>query len=35
MKVKLTDIADAFEMMDQYSEHFLDMETGEWNGSVT
>ena len=32
MKVKLTDIIDAIEMMDQYSEYFLDKETGkvEW-----
>ena len=29
MKVKLTDIIDAIEMMDQYSEYFLDKETGE------
>ncbi len=32
MKVKLSDIIDAIEMMDQYSEYFLDKETGkvEW-----
>lgn len=32
MKVKLTDIIDAIEMTDQYSEYFLDKETGkvEW-----
>lgn len=32
MRVKLTDIIDAIEMMDQYSEYFLDKETGkvEW-----
>ena len=29
MKVKLSDIIDAIEMMDQYSECFLDKETGE------
>lgn len=29
MKVKLSDIVDAIEMMDQYSEYFLDKETGE------
>lgn len=29
MKVKLSDIIDAIEMMDQYSEYFLDKETGE------
>lgn len=29
MKVKLTDIIDAIEMMSQYSEYFLDKETGE------
>ena len=29
MKVKLTDIIDAIEMMDQYTEYFLDKETGE------
>ena len=29
MKVKLTDIIDAIEMMDQCSEYFLDKETGE------
>ena len=29
MKVKLSTIIDAFEMMDQYSEFFLDKETGE------
>lgn len=32
MKVKLSDIIDAIEMTDQYSEYFLDKETGkvEW-----
>ena len=32
IKVKLTDIIDAIEMMDQYTEYFLDKETGkiEW-----
>ena len=32
MKVKLSYIIDAIEMMDQYSEYFLDKETGkvEW-----
>ena len=29
MKVKLSTIIDAVEMMDQYSEYFLDKETGE------
>ena len=29
MKVKLSAIVDAIEMMDQYSEYFLDKETGE------
>lgn len=29
MKVKLSDIIDAIEMADQYSEYFLDRETGE------
>ncbi len=29
MKVKLSDIIDAIEMMDQYSEYFLDKKTGE------
>ena len=29
MKVKLSDIIDAIEMMDQYSEYFLDKETGQ------
>ena len=29
MKVKLKDIIDAIEMMDQYTEYFLDKETGE------
>ena len=29
MKVKLPDIIDAIEMTDQYSEYFLDKETGE------
>ena len=29
MKVKLADIIDAIEMMDQYTEYFLDKETGE------
>lgn len=29
MKVKLSDIIDAIEMTDQYSESFLDRETGE------
>lgn len=29
MKIKLTDIIDAIEMTDQYSETFLDRETGE------
>ena len=29
MKVKLTDIIDGIEMMDQYTEYFLDKETGE------
>ena len=37
MKVKLTDIIDAIEEMDQYSEYFLDMETGkvEWVSDMT
>ena len=37
MKVKLTDIIDAIEMMDQYSEYFLDKETGEieWVSDMT
>ena len=32
MKVKLSEILDAIEMMDRYSEYFLDKETGqiEW-----
>ena len=32
IKVKLTDFMDAIQMMDQYSEYFLDKETGkiEW-----
>ena len=29
MKVKLSDIVDAIEMMDQYSEYFLNKRTGE------
>lgn len=29
MKVKLTDVIDAIEMTDQFSEYFLDKETGE------
>lgn len=29
MKIKLTDIMDAIEMMDQYSECFLNKRTGE------
>lgn len=29
MKVKLVDIIDAIDRMDQYSEYFLDKETGE------
>lgn len=29
MKVKLSDIVDAIEMMDLYTEYFLDKETGE------
>lgn len=29
MKVKLSDIIDTIEMMDQYSEYFLDKKTGE------
>ena len=29
MRVKLSDIIDAIEMTDQYSEYFLDKETGE------
>ena len=29
MKVKLSDIIDAIEMTDQYSEYFLDKETGQ------
>ncbi len=29
MKVRLSDIIDAIEMADQYSEYFLDRETGE------
>ena len=37
MKVKLTDIIDAIDMMDQYSEYFLDKETGEieWISDMT
>ena len=37
MKVKLSDIIDAIEMMDQYSEYFLDKETGEieWVSDMT
>ena len=37
MKVKLSDIVDAIEEMDQYSEYFLDMETGkvEWVSDMT
>ena len=37
MKVKLSDIIDAIEMMDEYSEYFLDMETGEveWVNDMT
>ena len=34
MKVKLSDIIDAIEMTDQYSEYFLDKETGKVNGSA-
>ncbi len=29
MKVKLSDILEAFELNDRYSEYFLDKETGE------
>ena len=29
MKVKLSDILEAFELNDRYSEYFLDLETGE------
>ncbi len=29
MKVKLSDIIDAIEMANQYSEYFLDKQTGE------
>ena len=29
MKVKLTNIINAIEMMDQYTEYFLDKKTGE------
>ena len=37
MKVKLSDIIDAIEMTDQYSEYFLDKETGkaEWVSDMT
>ncbi|MCR5624956.1 MAG: hypothetical protein K6G11_06880, partial [Lachnospiraceae bacterium] len=37
MKVKLSDIIGAIEMMDQYSEYFLDKETGEieWVSDMT
>lgn len=37
MKVKLSDIIDAIEMMDQYSEYFLDQKTGEieWINDMT
>ena len=37
MKVKLSDIIGAIEMMDQYSECFLDKETGEieWISDMT
>ncbi len=37
MKVKLSDIIDAIEMTDQYSEGFLDKETGEieWTSDMT
>lgn len=37
MKVKLTDIIDAIDMIDQYSEYFLDKETGEieWINDMT
>ena len=37
MKVKLSDIIGAIEMMDQYSECFLDKETGEieWVSDMT
>lgn len=37
MKVKLSDIIDAIEMMDRYSEYFLDLETGqiEWVSDMT
>ncbi|MEE8808710.1 MAG: UPF0158 family protein [Lactimicrobium sp.] len=37
MKVKLSDIVDAIEMMDRYSEYFLDLETGkiEWVSDMT
>ena len=37
MKVKLSDIVDAIEMMDQYSEYFLDKETGEieWTSDMS
>ena len=34
MKVKLSDIVDAIEEMDQYSEYFLDMRLGKSNGLV-
>ena len=37
MKVKLSTIIDAIEMIDQYSEYFLDKETGEieWVNDMT
>ena len=37
MKVKLSEIIDAIEMMDQYSEYFLDKKTGEieWVNDMT
>ena len=37
MKVKLVDIIDAIDMMDQSSEYFLDKETGEieWISDMT
>ena len=37
MKVKLSDIIDSIEMMEQYSEYFLDKVTGEieWVSDMT